>query len=106
VTGWAMGLGLALAAALGWSARDAERAGGARAGLRVLRAAGGCGLAALALLAVATGSWAGAAVAAAATLVLWAPALAARYAPTGGALPSAPLREGRKIHRSMRSSTG
>ena len=66
MTGWAVGLGLALAALLAWSAADARRHARAPAAVLALRLLGGAGLAAMAIVAAVLGAWPAAGVAAAA----------------------------------------
>jgi len=69
MTGWAVGLGLALAGLLAWSAADARRdARTSRGAVAALRAIGGLGLGALAIMAAVLGSWPAAGVAAAAAV--------------------------------------
>jgi hypothetical protein len=75
MTGWAVGLGVALAALLGWSAEDAGRDPTTRAALRALRAVGGVALLALGLVALLAGAPLAALVAAVGGLALSGPAL-------------------------------
>jgi hypothetical protein len=63
MTGWAVGLGLALAGLVAWSAAEARRDPRAsRGAVAALRGIGAVGLAALALLSALTGAWAAAGV--------------------------------------------
>jgi Flp pilus assembly protein TadB len=75
MTGWAVGLGVALAALLGWAAEDAGRDPTTRTALRALRAVGGATLLALAVVALLAGAPLAALVAAAGGLALAGPAL-------------------------------
>ena len=74
MTGWAAGLGLALAALLAWSAADARRRGGSPGAVAALRLLGGAALAAMAIASALLGAWPAAGVAA-----------AARHGPVGAA---------------------
>ena len=76
MTGWAAGLGLALAALLAWSAADARRRGGSPGAVAALRLVGGAALAAMAIASALLGAWPAAGVAAAAAAAVgaaWAP---------------------------------